>query len=59
MLHRFEYHKGRYTKLAEKLKESAPIYLIDKLKQLDNDKIMEKAKFFKINMNKKSKKIKV
>ena len=56
VLNRFEYHKGRYTKLAEKLKESAPISLIDKLKQLDNDKIIEKAKFFKIKMNKKKQK---
>ena len=53
VLNGYEPHKGRYTKLAEKLKESAPIYLIDRLKQLDNDKIIEKAKILKVKLNKK------
>ena len=53
VLNGFVLHKGRYTKLAEKLRESAPIYLIDRLKQLDNDKIIEKAKLFKVKVNNK------
>jgi hypothetical protein len=53
ILNGFAGHKGRYTKLAESLRESAPIFLINKLKKLDNDKKIEKAKYFKINLIKK------
>ncbi len=52
ILNGFTAHKGRYTKLAEKLIECAPIYLINRLKKLDDDKKIEKAKYFKVNINK-------
>ena len=46
-------HKGRYSKLAEKIRYNAPSYLINKLQKLDEEKIKSKAKYFNINLNKK------
>ena len=56
VLRGFVTHKGRYTKLADKIGNSAPMYLINKLQKLDNEKIMEKAKFLKVSVNKKKEK---
>ena len=50
---RFHKYKGRYTKLADKIRNNAPSYLIDKLRKLDQDKLRENAKFLKINLNNK------
>ena len=52
ILRGFESHKGRYSKLADKIRDFAPIHLINKLHELDNEKIKEKAKFLKANINK-------
>ena len=46
-------YKGRFSQLAEKIRYNAPSYLIDKLKKLDEDKLKIKARYFKINLNKK------
>ena len=48
----YEIHKGRYTKLADKIRNFAPIYLINKLRQLDDEKIKEKAKYFRVRLKK-------
>lgn len=53
LLKNYQIHKGRYTKLADKIQENAPLYLINKLKKLDNDKIKENAIYLRVNMNKK------
>lgn len=44
-------HKGRYTNLAEKIRDSAPIFLINKLQKLDTEKIKERAKYLKVREN--------
>ena len=44
-------HKGRYTNLAEKIRDSAPIFLINKLQKLDAEKIKERAKYLKVREN--------
>ena len=53
LLRGYEVHKGRYTKLADKIRNCAPIYLVNKLKKLDDEKIRERAKYFGVNLNKK------
>ena len=50
ILRGFESHKGRYSKLADKIRDFAPIHLINKLHELDDEKIKEKAKFLKANI---------
>lgn len=48
-------YKGRFSKLADKIRNNAPSYLIDKLQKLDKDKLKMKAKYFKINLNNQNK----
>ena len=39
--------KGRFTILANKIRNHAPIYLINKLKDLDKNKLIKRAKYLK------------
>ena len=43
---------GRYSKLAEKIRKSAPNFLIKRLRQLDEENLISKAKYFKVDLNK-------
>ena len=45
-------YKGRYTKLADKLRKNAPSYLINRLKQLDEENLILKAKYFNVDLSK-------
>ena len=47
----FQY-KGRYTKLADKLIKNAPSYLIKRLKQLDKENLISKAKYLNVDLTK-------
>lgn len=38
--------KGRFTLLAEKLKYNLPLYLLEKLKQLDKDSVINRMKYY-------------
>ena len=49
----FHRYKGRYTKLSERIRNNAPSYLIDRLRELDLDKLKAKAKYFKIKNKQK------
>ena len=48
--------KGRFTDLANRIKNHAPTYLVNKLRELDKKKLMKRAKFLKssIDIDKKS-----
>ena len=50
---RYLSYKGRYSKLADKISNFAPMFLIEKLHKLDEDNLKNKAKLFKINIIKK------
>ena len=43
--------KGRFTNLANKIRNHAPIYLINKLRDLDKNKLIKRAKYLKSNIN--------
>ena len=43
--------KGRFTNLADKLRNNAPSYLINRLKQLDRDKLIARAKYLNSSIN--------
>ena len=44
--------KGRFTNMAEKIKYNIPLYLYEKIKQLDIDKLISKYNYYqKINQN--------
>ena len=45
-------YKGRYTKLADKIRKNAPSYLINRLKQLDEENLISKAKYFHVDLSK-------
>lgn len=45
-------YKGRYTKLADKIRKNAPSYLIKRLKQLDEENLISKAKYFNVDLTK-------
>lgn len=45
-------YKGRYTKLADKIRKNAPSYLIKRLKQLDEENLISKAKYFHVDLSK-------
>ena len=45
-------NKGRYTKLADKIRKNAPSYLINRLKQLDEENLISKAKYFHVDLSK-------
>ena len=45
-------YRGRYTKLADKIRKIAPIYLINRLKQLDKENLISKAKYFNVDLSK-------
>ena len=45
-------YKGRYTKLADKIGKNAPSYLINRLKQLDEENLISKAKYFHVDLSK-------
>ena len=53
VLRGFESHRGRYTILADKIRDFAPIFLINKLYKLDDEKIKENAKYLNADLNKK------
>ena len=38
--------KGRFTILAEKLRYNLPLYLLEKLKQLDKDSILTRMRYY-------------
>ena len=43
--------KGRFTNLANKIMHHAPNYLVDKLRELDKNKLIKRAKFLKSNID--------
>jgi hypothetical protein len=44
--------KGRFTNMAEKIKYNIPLYLYEKIKKLDTDKLISKYNYYKrINQN--------
>ena len=43
--------KGRFTNLANKIRNHAPIYLINKLRDLDKNKLIKRAKYLKSNID--------
>jgi hypothetical protein len=43
--------KGRYTDLANRIKNHAPTYLINKLRDLDKNKLIKRAKFLKSSID--------
>ena len=43
--------KGRFSNLANKIRNHAPIYLINKLRDLDKNKLIKRAKYLKSNIN--------
>ena len=43
--------KGRFTNLADKLRNNAPSFLINRLKQMDVDKLIARAKFLNCNIS--------
>ena len=43
-------YKGRYTKLADKVRKYVPSYLIERLKQLDEENLIEKAKYLNVDL---------
>ena len=44
--------KGRFTNMAEKIKYNIPLYLYEKIKQLDTDKLISRYNYYKkINEN--------
>ena len=47
--------KGRFTNLADKIRNNAPVFLIKRLEEMDKEKLKAKAKFLKskIDFNKK------
>ena len=48
--------KGRFTNMAEKIKYNIPLYLYEKIKQLDTDKLISRYNYYKrINENIKKK----
>ena len=44
-------YKGRYSKLADKIRKNAPSYLINRLKQLDEENLISKAKYFNVDLS--------
>ena len=42
--------KGRFTNLANRIRNNVPAYLVDRLKQLDKNKLINRAKYFKTNI---------
>ena len=48
--------KGRFTNLANKIRNNAPTYLINKLKDLDKNKLVKRAKFLKTKIDLDNKK---
>ena len=49
--------KGRFTNLADKIRNNAPFFLIKRLEEMDKEKLIARAKFLKSNIdfNKKKK----
>ena len=45
-------YKGRYSKLADKIRKHAPNYLINRLEQLDEENLISKAKYFHVDISK-------
>ena len=45
-------HKGRYTQLADKIRKNAPNYLLNRLKKLDQENLISKAKYFHVDVTK-------
>ena len=43
--------KGRFTNLANKIRNNAPTYLINRLKDLDKNKLIKRAKFLKTKID--------
>jgi len=44
-------YKGRYTQLADKIRKNAPSYLINRLKQLDKENLILKAKYLNVDLS--------
>ena len=44
-------YKGRYTQLADKIRKNAPSYLINRLKQLDEENLISKAKYLNVDLS--------
>ena len=45
-------HKGRYAQLADKIRKNAPNYLLNRLKKLDQENLISKAKYFHVDVTK-------
>ena len=45
-------YKGRYTKLGDKIRKNIPSYLYYRLKELDKENLMAKAKYFNVDIKK-------
>ena len=44
-------YRGRYTKLADKIRKNAPSFLIQRLEQLDEENLISKAKYFNVDIS--------
>ena len=43
--------KGRFTNLADKIRNNAPFFLIKRLEEMDKEKLIARAKFLKSNID--------